>query len=97
MSIPTVDIKGISVRQASDELHIVAGRDPGYICKKVMHMMTREEILSIDQYCQKHKMNYRERLDELDIPFWQFYKAKRKYRLEDEHPEGAGEFVQMVT
>ena len=34
MSIPTVDIKGISVRQASDELHIVAGRDPGYICKK---------------------------------------------------------------
>ena len=61
-----------------------------------MHMMTREEILAIDQYCQEHKMSYRKRLDELEIPFWQFYKAKRKYRLEDESPDGAGEFVQMV-
>lgn len=61
-----------------------------------MHMMTREEILAIDQYCREHKMSYRKRLDELEIPFWQFYKAKRKYRLEDEGAEGAGEFVQMV-
>ena len=59
-------------------------------------MMTREEILAIDQYCREHKMSYRKRLDELEIPFWQFYKAKRKYRLEDEGAEGAGEFVQMV-
>ena len=59
-------------------------------------MMTREEILEIDQYCQEHKMSYRKRLDELHIPFWNFYKAKRKYRLEDESSTSRGEFVQLV-
>ena len=59
-------------------------------------MMTREQILEIDQYCQEHKMSYRQRLEELDIPFWNFYKAKRKYRLEDEASSNVGEFVQMV-
>jgi len=34
--------------------------------------MTREQILEIDQYCQEHKMSYRQRLEELDIPFWNF-------------------------
>ena len=58
--------------------------------------MTREQILEIDQYCQEHKMSYKQRLNELEIPFWIFYKAKRKYRLEDEASSGAGEFVQMV-
>ena len=57
--------------------------------------MTREEILEIDQYCQEHKMSYRKRLDELHIPFWNFYKAKRKYRLEDESSTSRGEFVQL--
>ena len=41
-------------------------------------------------------MSYRQRLEELDIPFWNFYKAKRKYRLEDEVSSNVGEFVQMV-
>ena len=59
--------------------------------------MTREEILEIDQYCQEHKMSYRKRLDELHIPFWNFYKAKRKYRLEDESSTSRGEFVQLVA
>ena len=57
-----------------------------------MHMMRRGEILAIDQYCREHKMSCRKRLDELEIPFWQFYKAKRKYRLEDEGAEGTGGF-----
>ena len=47
-------------------------------------MMTREEVLEIDAYCQEHKMSYRQRLEELDIRFWNFYKAKKKYRLQDE-------------
>ena len=47
-------------------------------------MMTREQILEIDQYCQEHKMSYRQRLEELSIPSWTFYKAKRKYRMQDE-------------
>ena len=58
--------------------------------------MTREEILEIDRYCQEHKMSYKQRLNELEIPFWNFYKAKRKYRLEDEASNSSGEFVQLV-
>ena len=59
-------------------------------------MMTREQILEIDQYCQEHKMSYRQRLEELSIPSWTFYKAKRKYRMQDEATSVPGEFVQMV-
>ena len=55
-----------------------------------------EQILEIDRYCQEHKVSYKQRLEELDIPFWNFYKAKRKYRQEDEAASGPGEFVQMV-
>ena len=40
--------------------------------------MTREEILSIEEYCAAHKVSHRKRLEELNIPFWQFYKAKKK-------------------
>lgn len=39
-------------------------------------MMTREEILEIDSYCQKRKIAYKQRLDELEIPFWNFYKSE---------------------
>ena len=42
--------------------------------------MTREEILSIEEYCAEHKVSHRKRLEELNIPFWHFYKAKKKYR-----------------
>ena len=59
-------------------------------------MMTREQILEIDQYCQEHKISYRKRLEDLNIPFWTFYKAKRKYRLQDEAARGTGEFIQML-
>ena len=41
--------------------------------------MTREEILSIEEYCAEHKVSHRKRLEELNIPFWHFYKAKKKY------------------
>lgn len=40
--------------------------------------MTREEILSTEEYCTEHKVTHRQRLEEPDIPFWHFYKAKRK-------------------
>ena len=48
-------------------------------------MMTREEILSIEEYCAEHKVSHRKRLEELDIPFWHFYKAR----------EGDGEEVNL--
>lgn len=60
-------------------------------------MMTREEILSIEEYCAEHKISHRRRLDELGIPFWNFYKAKRKYRKEDEQDALPGQFIQLSS
>ena len=61
--------------------------------------MTREEILEIDAYCQENKVSYRHRLEELGIPFWNFYKAKKKYRLQDESAADdgnmSGGFIQL--
>lgn len=34
-----------------------------------MHMMTREETLSIEEYCAEHKISHKKRLEELVIPF----------------------------
>ena len=59
--------------------------------------MTREEILSIEEYCAAHKVSHRKRLEELDIPFWQFYKAKKKYRTDDEQDSLPGEFIQLSS
>ncbi|MCM1501073.1 MAG: hypothetical protein NC115_00145 [Bacteroidales bacterium] len=39
-------------------------------------MMTRKEILSIEEYCAEHGLSHKKRLEELGIPFWNFYKAK---------------------
>ena len=55
--------------------------------------MTREEILSIEEYCAEHKVSHRKRLEELNIPFWHFYKAKKKYRKDDEQDACFGEFI----
>ena len=48
--------------------------------------MTREEILSIEEYCAEYKISHKKRLAELDIPFWHFYKAKLKYLMQNEPP-----------
>ena len=79
-------------------MHIVAGRDPRYICKKFRDMLTREQILEIDTYCAEHKVSQNVRLDELNIPRHQFYRWKKKYREADESggaPDG-GAFVQLA-
>ena len=60
-------------------------------------MLTREEILSIEEHCAEHKVSHRKRLEELGIPFWQFYKAKKKYRKEDEQDSHSGEFIQLSS
>ena len=60
-------------------------------------MMTREEILSIEEYCAEHKISHRKRLAELEIPFWNFYKAKQKYRKEDEQNAQPGQFIQLSS
>ena len=58
-------------------------------------MMTRDEILSIEQYCQEHNISHKKRLAELDIPFWNFYRAKRRYREEDVASGSEGGFIQL--
>ena len=60
-------------------------------------MMTREEILSIEEYCAEHKVSHKKRLEELGIPFWNFYKAKQKYRRADEQDAQPGQFVQLAS
>jgi len=60
-------------------------------------MMTREEILSIEEYCAEHKVSHRKRLEELEIPFWHFYKAKKRYREDDEQDGQSGQFIQLSS
>lgn len=59
--------------------------------------MRREEILSIEEYCAEHKISHRRRLEELGIPFWNFYRSKRKYRMADESSDAAGQFIQLSS
>ena len=59
--------------------------------------MTREEILLIEEYCIEHKVSHKKRLEELEIPFWHFYKAKKKYRKDDEQGSQFGEFIQLSS
>ena len=59
--------------------------------------MTREEILSIEEYCAEHKISHKKRLEQLGIPFWSFYKAKQKYRRADEQDAQPGQFVQLAS
>ena len=61
--------------------------------------MTREEINEIEQYCSDHKIGKKARLAELGIPFWNFYRARRKYQREDEligSDPSAGNFIQLA-
>ena len=45
-------------------------------------MITREEVLSIEEYCAEHKVTH---------------KAKKKYREEDSMDTGPGQFVQLSS
>lgn len=60
-----------------------------------MLMLTREQILEIDQYCQDHKMTLTHYLDEHKIARHQYFVWKRKYRHEDEQSSACGSFVQL--
>lgn len=61
-------------------------------------MLTREQILEIDQYCVDHKMTQVSYLEEHGIPRHQYYRWKKKYREEDEQCQGpeAGTFLQLT-
>lgn len=44
--------------------------------------MTREEVVEIMNYCKEHKVTYKSRLEELNIPVWRFYDSKSRYAAE---------------
>ena len=58
-------------------------------------MMTREQILEIDQYCQEHGISLQSYFDEHGIARHQYFIWKRKYRQQDEQAPDSGAFVQL--
>ena len=59
--------------------------------------MTREEVLSIEEYYAGHNVSHKKRLEELGIPCWNFYKAMQKYRKEDKQGAQSGQFVLLSS
>ena len=60
--------------------------------------MTREEVVEIMNYCKEHKMTYKSRLEELNIPVWRFYDSKSRYAAEQSSGKTAqGEFIELPT
>lgn len=59
-------------------------------------MMTREEVVEIMNYCKEHKVTYKSRLEELNIPVWRFYDSKSRYAAEQSSGKTAqGEFIEL--
>lgn len=55
--------------------------------------MTKEEVKQIMSYCEEQKISFKTRLQELDIPLWKFYDAKRKYIA---HDNDFGGFLELL-
>ena len=59
--------------------------------------MTREEVVEIMNYCKEHKVTYKSRLEELNIPVWRFYDSKSRYAAEQSSGKTAqGEFIVSI-
>lgn len=56
--------------------------------------MTKEEIGGIVSYCKKHKVSYADRLNELGVPRWKFYKLKSKY-FKKARSRGKADFIEL--
>lgn len=57
-------------------------------------MITREEVLEIISYCESKQISYKTRLQELGLPAWKFYDAKRRYMG---HEDNDGEFLELLS
>jgi len=77
-------------------MHIVAWREPGYLCKKSKLMMTREEIAAIDRECEEQHISLQDYLESHGIAKHQYYRWKRRYREEDEQSLVPAGFVPMM-
>ena len=59
-------------------------------------MLSKEQILEIISYCETNGVRRKDRLRELGISEWNFYKSRRRYlRQEKINPECAGSFIQL--
>lgn len=59
--------------------------------------MTREEVAEIMNYCKEHKVTYKSRLEELNIPVWRFYDSKSHYASEQASGKSVqGEFIELL-
>lgn len=58
--------------------------------------MTREEVAEIIMYCKEHKVTYKSRLAELNIPVWRFYESKSRYAEEQSSGNTSkGDFIEQ--
>lgn len=58
--------------------------------------MTREEVAEIIMYCKEHKVTYKSRLAELNIPVWKFYDSKSRYAEEQSSGNTSkGDFIEL--
>ena len=62
-------------------------------------MLSKEEVLEIISYCDFHKVNRSDRLQELGISHWNFYKSRRHHlKAEKSCPqESMGAFIQLKS
>ena len=77
-------------------MHIVAWREPGYLCKKTKDMLTREEIETIERECAAQHISQQVYLDNHGIAKHQFYRSKRRYKEEDEQSLVPAGFVPVM-
>ena len=58
--------------------------------------MTREKVAEIIMYCKEHKVTYKSRLAELNIPVWRFYDSKSRYAEEQSSSNTSkGDFIEL--
>ena len=60
-------------------------------------MLSKEEVIEIISYCDTHRIQRSDRLKELGISHWEFYKSRRKHlESEKSHSEDiASSFIQL--
>lgn len=59
-------------------------------------MLSKEQVLEIIAYCDNNRVQRKERLRELGIAEWNFYKSRRQYlRQENMSAEASGSFIQL--
>ena len=59
-------------------------------------MLTKEEVLEIISYCKQNGVLRKDRLDQLGISKWTFYKSRSFYlRDESESGEKPGSFIEL--